>query len=1014
MQLESQFRLIKENDDFVFPTSFVPHQELTAAKEPTFLAAPFETLDPSLGSTASKEPVSPTTVPEPLVPPQASTASNEPSFQTPAAEPLVTPDEVVASKGPAVLSAASGPRQLTISEIQGEGHTSAYVGVRVQTTGIVTAVEQSGFWFQSALGDGNAATSDAIYVARSKTEVTVGDALTVIGTVAERSRGSGLTITRINAETVTVESQGNELPDAVVIGEGGVLPPTEVIEDDGMTSYDPTTDGLDFWESLEGMRVTLETPQAISNTNRYGETDLVVSGATGLSDRGALAISEGDWNPEMIQLDDRLFDQPNLSIGDGLESITGILGYGYNHYELVATQTAVIAQDVTLERETTDLAGDANHLTVASYDLSNLDPYDARFASVAQDIVERMQAPDVIAVQRIQDADGQGTGTNLSGQETADRLLDAIFQLTGINYVYVEIAPTEANSTAGQENGNVRNGYFYRPDRVDLVESSLQVIDDPIFQGTRSPLVATWSFNGEEVTTLNVHLTTRYGSDPLWGDVQNPYHAGTIMRTNQIAAIDRWIEERLTADPDGNVMLTGSFGGYLFEPAQRQLTDDGLLTNLATRLAEEERYSRIEDGNAQLIDNTLLSGNLLERAEYDIVHFNSEFAGLGRNGDGDAQVVRFYIPNAPENLRLAGGTVAENAPIGTVVGVLVADDTLNDSLRFALTNDAEGRFVVDAATGVVTTTVALDFEDIAQFAISGVVTDTAGLSATADLTVTVLDRNDAPVAQDDSFAIVEGSVSADLSAFLLSNDSDADGNALTIVSVDVAGTSGRVEFDAASQTLRYFAQGGLIDGLVEGDDLLDTFTYTVMDEGGTTHTARVSVTVDGAIDDLVLRGGNGRDILIGGSGNDRLYGGNGNDILKGEAGNDWLDGGHGNDILTGGAGNDIFLVSKSGGHDFITDFDLGYDALCNPENLWMKWWDTGDVNGDGLYDLTLYFHKGATVTLGGVFGDDRPGLLEASAFVTNLIFTDLLRAEDVGTLGPNDLLEDLTASGMPI
>lgn len=924
-----------------------------------------------------------------------------------------------ASFAPAFAAGGTSARALAIYEIQGAGHTSAYAGTAVVTRGIVTAIDRGGFWLQAAQGDGNAATSDAIFVAHSTARIAIGDAVQVAGTVSEAVRGAGLTITTLNATGLTIESHGNTLPDAVVIGEHGILPPTETIEDDGLTSFDPTTDGLDFWESLEGMRVTLETPQAITNTDRFGETELIVShgaGSTGLSDRGALTISAGDWNPEMIQLDDRLFDQPFLTIGDRLDSVTGILGYGYDRYELVATGTAVVTADVTLTREVTGLTGDANHLTVASYDLSNLDPHDVRFALVASDIVGNLGAPDVLAVQRLQDPDGTGTGSDLSGHPTADRLIEAIFQQSGIRYVYVEVAPAAANSTAGQENGNVRNGYFYRADRVELIEGSLHTIDHPVFAGTRNPLVATWQFNGENVTTVNVHFTTRFGSDPLWGDEQNPYHAGTIMRTRQIAAVDEYIEDLLSADPSGNVMLTGSFGGYLFEPAQARLTDDGLLTNLATWLPETERYSRIVDGNAQLSDNTLVSGGLAGRAQYDIVHFNSEFAGLGRNGPADGQVTRFYLPNAPENVRLSGNTVVENAAVGTVVGRLMADDTLGDTLRFSLLDNAGGRFAVDPVTGIVTTLVVLDHESLSRFEVTGQVTDSAGLSASARLDVTVTDANDAPVASGDQLRISEGMASTNLTAHLLGNDTDPDGGRLVIVSVDGTGTAGRVEFDAASQTLRYFAQGTTIGGLGAGDTLLDTFTYTVRDESGATHTARVAVTIDGVADDLVLRGGNGNDLLVGGAGNDRLYGENGTDTLRGDAGRDWLDGGRGNDTLTGGAGADVFVIDQASGHDTITDFTWGEDSLCNPDHLEIKSWSLADVDRDGKLDLTLQFDKGAKLTLLGVL-DLGAAISAGTALVNSLIFTDRSGADSLSSapghaaFEPSGALD--TAAGAP-
>ena len=48
------------------------------------------------------------------------------------------------------------------------------------------------------------------------------------------------------------------LPAPTIVGPGGRVPPTAVIDDDATGDvetwrFDPTTDGLDFWESMEGM-----------------------------------------------------------------------------------------------------------------------------------------------------------------------------------------------------------------------------------------------------------------------------------------------------------------------------------------------------------------------------------------------------------------------------------------------------------------------------------------------------------------------------------------------------------------------------------------------------------------------------------------------------------------------------------------------------------------------------------------------------------------------------------------
>jgi len=77
------------------------------------------------------------------------------------------------------------PEVLEIGAIQGTEVTSPFEETFVQTTGIVTAVDDNkGFYLQGADGDGDDVTSDGIFVETSET-VTVGD--TVTGMVASSS-----------------------------------------------------------------------------------------------------------------------------------------------------------------------------------------------------------------------------------------------------------------------------------------------------------------------------------------------------------------------------------------------------------------------------------------------------------------------------------------------------------------------------------------------------------------------------------------------------------------------------------------------------------------------------------------------------------------------------------------------------------------------------------------------------------------------------------------------------------
>ncbi|TAO01728.1 MAG: DUF4347 domain-containing protein [Phormidium sp. SL48-SHIP] len=80
-------------------------------------------------------------------------------------------------------------------------------------------------------------------------------------------------------------------------------------------------------------------------------------------------------------------------------------------------------------------------------------------------------------------------------------------------------------------------------------------------------------------------------------------------------------------------------------------------------------------------------------------------------------------------------------------------------------------------------------------------------------------------------------------------------------------------------------------------------------------------------------GNRGQDIINGGDGNDYLFGGRDNDVIFGGAGDDTLSGDLGDDTLTGGDGADHFVYKSLHGHDTITDFRVGVDAIALPEAL---------------------------------------------------------------------------------
>jgi len=549
-----------------------------------------------------------------------------------------------------------------IYDIQGAGHTSTFVGEAVRTTGVITAIDSNGFYLQDAIGDDDIATSDGIFVATGALDdLSVGQSVGVTGTVLEfqqSGRSNDLTTTQLAAIEAAVIEENVDLPDAVIIGAGGRTPPTEIVEDDAFGSFDPDTDGIDFYESLEGMRVTIEDAQATSATNRFGETWAVANhgaNATGMHSRGGIQLTQGDNNPEktQIQLDSGILPDfnPAMNVGDDLGDVTGVVAYSFGNFEVKPTEAFVITPGAP-ERETTDLVGDKNKLTIATYNVLNLetDPTDGsddvgsgQFERLGVQIASNLQSPDVIALQEIQDANGTNPGGDLSGEATLQALVTAIADAGGPTYEFVEVAPAFENQQGGQPGGNIRVAYLYNADRVSLVEGSLtaltaQVLTDAgvsvpgAFEddGSRIPLLATWEFNGNEVTTINNHFSSKFGSTPVYGSVQPFIDAGVDAREDQALAINEYVSGLLEEDADAKIVVLGDHNDFEFATPQAFMesgTDDSqeLFDLVSTVDQFDGRYTFNFEGNSQVLDHLLVTSNLVENTEIDIVNVNTDF-----------------------------------------------------------------------------------------------------------------------------------------------------------------------------------------------------------------------------------------------------------------------------------------------------------------------------------------------------------------------------------------------------
>ncbi|GER04671.1 hypothetical protein JCM17846_23530 [Iodidimonas nitroreducens] len=331
---------------------------------------------------------------------------------------------------------------VSIPTIQGAGHLSSFVDQQVETSGIVTVLANNGFYVQDPIGDGDDATSDALFVfTGTAPDVALGDSVSINGTVGEFTPGgassNNLSGTQITGPLITVESQGNALPTATIIGNGGRQAPTQSIDSDNFATFNPETDGIDFFESLEGMRVTLSDAQAVATTNQFGEIFAVAdqgANATGMNAQGGITISEGDFNPERLQIDDSLLagNNPSVQMGDTLGDVTGVIAFNFGNFELLATE-APVATAGSIAPETASIAVGGDRLSVATYNVLNLDPSDGpeKFAGLARQIVDGLLSPDIIGLQEIQDGSGPTNDGTTSAALTLQLLIDAIVEAGG-------------------------------------------------------------------------------------------------------------------------------------------------------------------------------------------------------------------------------------------------------------------------------------------------------------------------------------------------------------------------------------------------------------------------------------------------------------------------------------------------------------------------------------------------------------------------------------------------------
>ncbi|MGV3549306.1 cadherin domain-containing protein [Rhizobium sp.] len=186
----------------------------------------------------------------------------------------------------------------------------------------------------------------------------------------------------------------------------------------------------------------------------------------------------------------------------------------------------------------------------------------------------------------------------------------------------------------------------------------------------------------------------------------------------------------------GDDMLAGGGGNDTIDGGS------GIDTAIYTGNKSDYTFTFNTNGTWTVVDNRVGSINDGTDTLKDI-----EYAKFG---DQTVLLEDLLPPNtAPTNLQLSENRVDENVAIGTVIGILSADDAEGNALTYSLTDDAGGKFAIVTEGGVTRLVVkgSLDYEAAASHNVTVKVSDgRAETSQTFTIGINDLDEdNNAPV-----------------------------------------------------------------------------------------------------------------------------------------------------------------------------------------------------------------------------------------------------------------------------
>ncbi|SDF43222.1 hypothetical protein SAMN05660485_03340 [Blastococcus fimeti] len=534
-----------------------------------------------------------------------------------------------------------------IGQVQGAGDTTPLAGQAVTIAGVVVGDVEgfNGFYLQDVEGDGNAATSDGIFV-YSPAAVDLGDSVAVTGTPGEFGGQ-----TQINGgSTVTVCADGTEadLPEPA---------PLDLPADDATR------------EPLEGMLVapvdTLTVSEVYDLTS-FGELTLSEGGIlvqpTELARPGAEAEAIAGSNAaRRIVLDDGvtarvspatapyLTPETPVRVGDQLAFASPlVLGYGFDNWRLQpadGTAGGTFAPQNTRPAAPESVGGDiqVGAFNVLNYFLTfggegrgatNAAELEEQAAKIVT-AINTMDA-DVLALMEIEDTDSTGLTPGNADTAVAD-LVRRLNTAAGAEKWAFTAFPDELLAV---DRDVIRNAIIYQPTAVTPVGDSAGLVDEVNFDNAREPIAQTFEADGDTFTAIANHFKSKGSGDGANADQGDGQGASNLDRQGQAEALAGFVEDLQASTGDDDVMVLGDLNAYSQEDPIVILREAGL-TDLGTQF-DAGRYSYVFDDMSGSLDHAMATDSLTAKVT-DAAHWNinsvESFAYQYTGAD------RLYAPN---------------------------------------------------------------------------------------------------------------------------------------------------------------------------------------------------------------------------------------------------------------------------------------------------------------------------------------------------------------------------------